>query len=324
MKAARREPARVLLRLLIARLGLFLATLAGAAWLVLALLWLAPGDAIDVLPDGEALRPALAADWGLDQGLGERWLRLLGGAATGDLGVSTTVRPGAPVWGVIARPAARSAAWVVAAIALASVWGALLAYLTRGRRGLSRALIQGVSVAPVFLLAHLAVASLNAAAWSLMQADWILRPSWFALPDQDSPFRSALAVVVLAVGSGLLADVHREAEVSLGALRRSGHVEAARARGAPLWPHLLPGLALALAQVAASRAGLVVGGLVILERVLLLQGGGALLWQAALMRDLPVAVALTLAAAAFVALARFGADALRILIDPRARAEVTP
>ena len=57
------------LRVFAQKAGTWAATIAGAAGLVLLLVHLAPGDAIDLIPGGESVRPQLEAEWGLDQPL---------------------------------------------------------------------------------------------------------------------------------------------------------------------------------------------------------------------------------------------------------------
>lgn len=304
---------------ILARLGVLLATVCGAAALVFALLALAPGDPIDLLPNAEEVRPQLEAEWRLDRPLPERYLRYLGRLAVGDLGTSLTYRPGVPVAQVIALPALRSAGWLLAGLLLAVGWGTALSTLTVGRGGALRTVTQLVSITPVFLLAHLAVFGLNETAFALMEAGRIARPGWFALPDEPSGLRTLLAVVLLAVGSGTLAEVHQAAEEALDRILRSGYVDAARARGAPLWPYVLRNLLPPLTTIATTRAAFLVGGLVVLEKVLLLNGAGAVLWQAAELRDYDLAMAVAVIAAAFVATVRFAGDLVRIAVDPRLR-----
>jgi ABC-type dipeptide/oligopeptide/nickel transport system permease component len=62
------------------------------------------------------------------------------------------------------------------------------------------------------------------------------------------------------------------------------------------------------------------GTVVVVEKLLLLNGAGAMLWQACARRDFPLASGITQAAAALVALVRLGAELARIALDPRARA----
>lgn len=321
---AGRQPA--LLVAILARLGMLIATVCGAAALVLGLLALAPGDPIDLLPNADDVRPRLEAEWHLDRPLPERYVRYLGRLATGDLGTSLAYRPGVPVRDVLAAPALRSAGWLMAGLALAMSWGTALAVLTATHatgRTLARPVVQLVSITPVFLLAHLAVTGLNEGAFALLEAGRIDRPDWFALPDQASTLRTLLAVVLLATGSGTLAEVHQAVEEALGRIYRSGYIDAARARGAPLWPHVLRNLVPPLTTIATTRAAFLVGGLVVLEKVLLLNGAGALLWQAAELRDYDLALGIAVLAATLVAGVRFVGDTLRVAIDPRLRGSTT-
>ncbi len=284
------------------------------------LLVLAPGDAIDLLPNAAEVRPLLEAEWHLDASPPVQIALYLLDLIQGDLRTSLVYRPGMPVREVIAGPAVRSLGILATATVLAVGVGVGLAALTGGRRHAVRPLVWGISIVPVFLLARLSIAGLNAGAWSLVQAGRIDRPGWFALPLEDHPLRWALAVTLLAVGSGALAELHAEAEGLLQQIRASGYVEAARARGAPVWPHVLRNLIPPLTTLVTSRVAFLVGGLVILERMLNLNGLGAILWRAALDRDVPLVLGITLVTAAVVALTRLMGDALRTTLDPRRRA----
>lgn len=301
---------------IVRRLAAFVATLAGAALLAQALLWLAPGDAVDLVTDDPELRAQLVATWGLDQPLLVRWWQVMTGALTGDLGVSLTYRPGTDVGTLVWRAIGTSAPTLVAAVLLSLTTGVALAYarLDRGRRA-----IQALSVAPVFLLAATAVVTLNETAFSLMEQGSIDRPSWFALPLGDSWLKSALAVLVLSIGSSALTEVHQAADEELRTLRASGWVDAAIARGAPLWPHILWNLLPPLTTIAVSRTAFFLGGLIVVEKVLQLNGAGAMLWQACRLRDYPLALGLVLAASAVVCGARLVGDLVRIGVDPRLR-----
>lgn len=297
----------------------FLVTLAGAGALLQVLLAAAPGDPIAMVPGGEELRPALAAEWGLDQPLPVRILRAVSQTLRGDLGVSLTVRPGAAVSGLVLEAAGRSLALLLPSLLLA-VGTALALAALRGRYvGKVRRLVAMASALPVFLLAWAAVTGLNAGAWALMERELIARPGWFALPDQDSALRAALAMVALAWGSGTLSELHASFEEEIGRVREAGFVAAARGLGLPVWPHVVRNLAPVVAALTAARVGALLGGLVIVEKVLMLRGAGALLWEAALQRDYPLAFGLGLAAAATAAGARLLGDVVVAALDPRPR-----
>ena len=307
------------LRAVALRVGAFLATLAGSTGFVLALLLLAPGDPIDLLPNGADLRPQLEAEWGLNQPgwrrYGHYWQRVL----TLNLGTSLSYRPGMPVIEVLAGPAMRSGMRIGAALLCVGVWATALAWWTAGRRTALRGWVQAISLMPVFLLAHGLVLGINETTFYLWQSGTIARPAWFALPDQPSALRATLSVVILALGSGALSEAHVRLEDALIRVRRSPYVDAARGMGAPTWGLIARNLVPPLASTLAERATFLVGGVVILEKVLLLNGAGAILWDAARLRDYDLALAAALLAAAFVGAVRLAADTTRLSIDPRLR-----
>lgn len=297
----------------------FLLTLAGAVLVIQLLLWASPGDPVDLVPNGEEIRAQLEQEWGLDESLPVRYAHFLGRAVQGDLGSSLTYRPGATVTELILPAAGRSLRLLIPALLLSMGVGIGLGFLTAGRRSITRRLAQVVSVTPVFLLAFLAVHLLNELAFHGMEAGWFGRPGWFALPDTDSAVKTALAIAVLAVGSGALAEVHAAVEDEIVMLRNATFVDAAVARGAPVWKHVLWNLLPPLATIAYGRAAFFVGGLVIIEKVLHLNGAGSMLWQACRLRDYPVALGITVLAAAAVCGARLLGDLVRIAVDPRLR-----
>lgn len=295
----------------------FVATLVGAALMVQLLLWAAPGDAADLVANDPELRAELVRQWGLDRPAGERLVSWLADASQGELGSSLTYRPGEPVAALVKKAVGQSTPLLLSSLLLTLGLGVALAYGRLSERPLGRALMRAVSVTPAFLLAWWLMITLNEGSFSLMEAGRIARPSWFALPDEDSLLKTSLGVFVLAIGSASLIEVHAACAAELAAIRGSAYVDAARARGAPLWPHVLLNLVPPLTTITSTRAAYFVGGLVVVEKVLHLNGAGAMLWQACRMRDYPLALGLTLAAAATVCAARLFADMTRLLVDPR-------
>lgn len=289
----------------------------GALAFVELLLWAAPGDAIDLVPNGLELREMLAAEWGLDQPLLARIGDRLVDASRGDLGESLIVRPGTPVMSMTATSSLRSAWILFPALMLSTGTAFMLAYSEQGRSRQVSNLVHAVSTVPVFLLAWCGVSALNGASFWLMERGLITRPDWFALPLSDSPLRTALAISALAIGSGVLSGSHTELSAEMRRLIQGPMVFGLRARGTPLANHLLSNLLAPVASLAASRLTFLLGGLVIIETVLLFNGAGALLWQAALKRDYPLAAGLTLAAAAVVSSGRLLSELAQLLVDPR-------
>ena len=257
----------------------------------------------------------------LDRPLWWRVARGLGDAARGDLGTSLTVRPGMPVSELLWPAAARSAVLLVPALLLGLGTAMGLAWATAGRSSRARRVVQALSAPPVFLMAFLLVMGINDVTWSLMQDGALSRPGWFALPDQPSLFRTALAVGVLAWASGGLAELHAGCEDELVRVRESAFIDGALALGERVWPIVLRNLLPPLCTLAAGRIAALIGGLVVIEKVMLLNGAGALLWEAALRRDYPLAMGIGLAAAGVVSVTQLVADLLRLAVDPRLRAE---
>ncbi|MFT5686888.1 MAG: peptide/nickel transport system permease protein [Myxococcota bacterium] len=291
----------------------FVGLVVGVIVLVQVLLWAAPGDPV-ALVGGEDIRAGLEAEWGLDQPLWVRTGRFLSGALHGDLGSSLTVRPGADVSGLIVDSATRSLGLLAPALLLSLGLSLVLAWSSRRWR-----LVHAVSVAPTFLLAHLLVFTLNEGTFALLQSGRITRPDWFALPLVDSPMRSALAITILAVGSGALSGMSGELSAAMKRIRESAWLEAAATRGTPLYPHILGNLLPPLLVSLASQVAFLAGGLVIVEKVLLLNGAGALMWESALQRDYPLSMGLALLAGVTVCGARLIADLARLTLDPRLR-----
>ena len=289
----------------------------GVGALLLVLVDAAPGDAIDLLPDSDTLREELTTRWRLDAPLPARLAGWLADAIRGDLGTSWVVRPGAPVTEVVARPVLRSLCLLAGALVLSLSAALPLAWAESPGRRWARTPARWVSLVPLFLLAHGLIAGLNAGAWRALEAGWIDRPAWFALPQEDSALRTAIAVALLAWGSGALSSLVDDLRDALATLRASPFVEAARARGESTRAMVARNLAPTLAALLADRLAFFLGGLVILEKVLLLDGAGALLWRAALDRDLELVLALGLGAGMVVATGRLAADLLRAALDPR-------
>lgn len=307
------------LRAALLRLGAFVATLLGVLVLVEGLLALAPGDAIDLLPNGDQVRPVLESEWGLNLPFYQRIWVQVGRILHGDLGTSLSYRPGAAVVQLVTAAGLQSLELLIPAVLLAVATGLGLAVFTAHRSGRWGAAVRVFSVVPAFLAAFFLVNGINAVTWAAIQRGWINRPEWFALPEGEGVVRWGLAVVILAYASGTLTEVHGACEGELRALLTSPFVLAERARGGEVVPVLARNLLPALASVLAGRTAALVGGLVVIEKLLLVNGAGAMLWEACKRRDFPVAVGVALGAAAVVCGVRLGTDLLRVGVDPRLR-----
>lgn len=154
---------------------------------------------------------------------------------------------------------------------------------------------------------------------------WVLavRLRWVPLPaDPDAGARGLLFAAGL-LGLPLGATVARMARATLREAQQSPFLRVARAKGrsrAAVWiVHALPTCAGPLVTVVAAQLGALLGGAVVLERLLERRGLGTVLVEALASRDLPVLQACVLVSATlFVAVQAVGAE-LHALLDPRAR-----
>ncbi len=310
--------ARAFAQTWLGRLSGWLLAWVGAIVLVQILVALAPGDAIDTLPD-PGLRAQLTAEWGLGGPLATRVIAGTWHALIGAWGSSWTVRPGDSVGGLVATAMGASAPMLVAAWAVAVGLGAAV----RGR-GWGEKVVVGLSTLPVVLLALGAIEGINAAVWAGMSAGWWGRPAFFALPMEGGVVRDALALVALGVGSAGVAAVAARLAEADARIDASGFVLAARARGMTVsalrslkWRHRV----VPLIEGAQAAFPPIVGGLVVVERLCALPGAGDLLWRAVEARDIPVATGVVVALTGTTVVVGAALDLLRRAWDPRLRAE---
>lgn len=206
---------------------------------------------------------------------------------------------------MVLRGAARSLPIIGAALVLSLGTGLLLALVlgerTHGLGRLARGAVHAGSLVPVFLLGYLALVV-------------------FAVPP-EGPVLTLAAICILALGDGMLTDVVLALDAELVRLRDRDFVHSMQLRGVRSWLRLLPHIALPLAQLAAAKMTFLIGGVLILEMVLGIQGIGLMGYQAAIRPDFQLLIAITVLATGVVAAAHLGVDVLRALVDPRVRKE---
>jgi len=104
---------------------------------------------------------------------------------------------------------------------------------------------------------------------------------------------------------------------------REDHVQFARAQGigevAVLLRHALPNALIPFVTLVGTNLAELIGGTVIVESIFGWPGLGQITLQAALREDIPLLVAITLAASVLVVLGNLLADVLYRMMDPRVR-----
>lgn len=279
---------------------------------------LLPGDPTLVVLGEQATgteRAALRARLHLDDPLLAQYLRFLGGLLHGQAGASLRT-PSRDALSVVVESlpdTARLAGVSVGFGAVLGVGAGLVSVASThafARRLAERCIVLGASVP---LLAFAPVVT-----WALA-----VRLRWVPLPaDPDAGLRGLLFAGLL-LGLPLGAAVGRMARATLLEARESPFLRVARAKGrsrTALWlVHALPTCAGPLVTVLAAQLGALLGGAVVLERLLERRGLGTVLVDALAARDLPVLQACVLVSATFFVVVQAVGVQLHAAIDPRAR-----
>jgi peptide/nickel transport system permease protein len=311
--------AAFLLRRLLGLLGVLL----GMSVLIFAIIHVLPGNVAYAIL-GEFATPAavaqLEAKLGLNDPLPVQYWRWLDAMLHGDFGMSIVMQR--PAAGLIAEALGRSALLAGLAFGLIATAGIALGLYAATHRGRSSdkvlTLAQFVLIAvPEFFWAILAV---------LVFASWLnLLPAtgYAPLGAGVADWAAHLVLPVLVLSFGLVAHVSRLTRSSMLEVLDSRFVLAARARGLPerrvLWRHALPNALLPAITVLAIDAGLLIGGIVVVETVFAYPGLGRLLVYAIERHDLPLLQVGMMVVTAIYALANFIAELLYAALNPRIR-----
>jgi peptide/nickel transport system permease protein len=224
------------------------------------------------------------------------WVRLL----RADLGPSFR---GIGIEELVLEGAAISLPLVFCALLLSLTGALAVSFLLHDRRPATgrvlRTITHALSLTPVFLLGYIALIV-------------------FGIPP-DGWLPMLASVVILALGDGMFSDVVLRVEVELTTLRSRDFVHSAALRGVPMFQKLLPHLALPLVEAAASRMAFLLGGIVVLEKVLGIPGLGWIGYRAAQEGDFILLLTITVFITALVAVGYLCLEMLRLSIDPRLR-----
>jgi peptide/nickel transport system permease protein len=311
--------AAFLLRRLLGLIGVLL----GMSVLIFGIIHILPGNvAYSIL--GEFATPAavaqLEAKLGLNDPLPVQYWRWLYAMLHGDLGMSIVMNR--PAASLIGEALGRSALLAGLAFSLIAAGGISLGLYAATHRGRASdkvlTLAQFVLIAvPEFFWAILAV---------LVFASWLnlLPATGYAPFDAGvAAWAAHLVLPVLVLSFGLVAHVSRLTRSSMLEVLDSRFVLAARARGLPerrvLWRHALPNALLPAITVLAIDAGLLIGGIVVVETVFAYPGLGRLLVYAIEHHDLPLLQVGMMVVTAIYALANFVAELLYAALNPRIR-----
>ncbi len=308
---------------LLRRTGQSVVVLAGVSVLVFTLVHLVPGDPVRLALGtrfNQDTYDALMARSGLDQPLFQQFFTWLGGAITGDLGVS--FRSGEPVTVLILErlPATVTLAFAALLVALliAIPLGTVSALRPRSFVDRVATVISqfGISVPDFWMGIVLILVFAGTLGWL---------PSGGYVPLAEDPVGWAQRLIMPAVVVGVVSGsvITRFVRSSVLEALGSDHVRTAEAKGLPrrqvLGWHVLRNALLPLVTVIGVQLAYLLSGVVVVEIVFAWPGLGQLALQAVEARDYPVLQGAILLFAVVFLVINLVVDLLYTAIDPRIR-----
>ncbi|WP_403023321.1 ABC transporter permease [Salinibacterium sp. GXW1014] len=310
-------------RFLARRLAYTAIVLVGVMVVVFSIVQLVPGDPVRIALGTrytEASYEALRAASGLDRPLLEQFFGYLGGALTGDLGVS--FRNGEPVTAVLLDrlPATISLAVAALVIGLAVALPAgIYSALREGRLsdGIVRIASQfGVSV-PDFWMGMLLITLFSSV------LGWLPSSGYVAIT--DDPLGWMRRVTLPAITMGIVAGsiMTRYIRAAVLDVASMGYIRTARSKGlAPkvvTFRHIVRNALVPVLTITGIQMATMLGGVIVVEVVFAWPGLGRLVFDAVASRDYPIIQGAVLLIAVMFLLINLLVDVLYAVVDPRIR-----
>ncbi len=297
--------------------------LLGVSVLIFAAARVLPGDFVDIVAGplaSDELKQETARELGLDKDLFTQYITWITGALRGDLGSSYVT--GSPIRDEIAARLPTTALIAVLTLFITLVLGLPIGFAaararSRVARGAARLLSAlGISL-PVFVLGAVVVYAVSVWGNGIVT----IADSQDGLP---SPGKVILAAGVLSVTCvTLVARATRDAVLNA---RVEPYIAAAQARGESssfiVRHHILRNISIPVLTVASVILADLLGGTIIVENILNIQGLGSYLVSALDRRDYLVIQAGVLLAGAVFVFASFVVDILSGYLDPRLRSRI--
>ncbi|ROL72595.1 ABC transporter permease [Pseudomonas vranovensis] len=289
----------------------------GAATLTFLAINLSAGDPAlailggpDAMPSAELIAQ-VRAEYGLDQPLWVQYGQYLARLAQGDLGESYRLR--IPVLQVIGSQLGATVQLSLAAAALSIVLAVSCAVLTANRPRWVRSLVSGtelvLSSAPSFVIGIVLLL--------------VFSFGWHLLPPSGSNSWQALILPSLALALPIAAVLTQVLRQELEDILEQPFIAMARARGMSetgvRLKHALRHALVPLVTLSGFVFASLLGGAVIIEMLFARQGIGRLMLDAAVTKDMPLLLGITLLAAAIYVLVNFLVDLINHWVDPRSK-----
>lgn len=305
------------------RLLITLPVLLGVTFLNFFIIYLAPGDPVDLYanPDvSEADKIARREALGLNDPLLLQYFKWLGRLLTGDLGHSFSSFQ--PVSQMIVERLGATLLLMGAALIIAYLIAIPLGILSAVKQYswldyiASTGSFLGVSVPSFFLglgviyifgvtLGILPTGGMNTIG---QEGDW---------PDT----LKHLILPALTLGTSIAGGMMRYVRSSVLEVLNQDYLRTARAKGLPEWKvinkHTLKNALIPIITIAGMDIPLLIGGAVVTETIFQWSGMGQLTIQSILSRDYPALMGINLVAAVTVLLSNLWADLMYAFVDPR-------
>jgi peptide/nickel transport system permease protein len=313
-----------MLRFLSQRLLVLVPVLLGVSMLSFLLLYLIPGDVVDILMGQESGDPARLAEmrrlFGIDRSLPVRYAEWLGEALRGDLGRSFVTRR--PVLSEIMTAFPVTLQLTAASLLVALAAGLPLGVLAAVRRG--RASSMGISVLvllvlsiPSFWLGILLILVTS------LYLHWFPPQGLVLLWVQPVEALKQLLLPSLALGLALGAMVMRMTRSCILEVLAQDYVRTARAKGIAetlvIGHHALRNALIPVVTLVGLQFGYLLGGAIVIEEIFSLPGMGRLVLRSIAQRDFPLVQGVLLLAGTGVVLLNLCVDMLYLALDPRLR-----
>ena len=306
-----------MLRYVLRRIFMLIPVLFGVSLVSFSLLHLVPGDPAEILGGQEATAADIArirAEYGLDKPLVVQYLRFVGNALRGDMGISIASRH--PVRELLFQRLGFTLQLSLVSILVASAIGLLAGIISSTRQysvfdtaSMLGALF-GISM-PIFWLGLLLILVFAA------KLHW--------LPSGGIGGLRYLILPAIALGSASAAVIARMARASMLEVTRQDYIRTARATGyaerVVMFRHGLKNAMIPVLTVFGLEFGQMLGGAVLTETVFSLPGIGRLLVEGIFMRDYPVVQGAMMVVATTFVLVNLLTDVAYAFFDPRIRYE---
>ncbi len=293
--------------------GFFAGSLLLVSLLIFSIIHLTPGDIAEI----HNLSPGTAHQLYLDRPLPAQYFLWLKGCLGFDFGISMV--NGAKVSSQIAEYAPPTLLLTFGSLFL-SLMVAIPLGVYRGLRPVSplgKFISLGIytlSSIPVFVLGYIVLAVVFG----------VFR--FYVTTPPDGPFQFwpyisyySLPIFVLAVGNGTIGEFVRFISLEVQNVNSAMFIKAARARGSRLWKHFFRSMVLPIFNIIVTNMAVLLGGLVVVERIFNFHGLGWLSWEATLKRDFSVIMGITLVMAFLIRVFMLANDLLAVWLDPRMR-----